>query len=122
MQKDIERKYCFKPYNIETAYTQSTEECLKIPAVFIDTDEFKDLSLGAKLVYSVMRDRAVSQNEDSNGYIYMPIIEIQDIINCGRWKALNIINQLKDFELIQVIRQGQGKPNKIYVKDLLEGY
>ena len=45
-----------------------------------------------------------------------------DSIHCARQKAVKLLDELEqDFQLIERRRQGLGKPNLIYVKDLYAG-
>ena len=58
---------------------------------------------------------------DDNGrvYIYYTVDEICGDMNCGRDKAMKLLAELdtgKGIGLIERIKQGQGKPTKLYVK------
>lgn len=104
------------------------EPFLKLPWFLLEDDELRMLSSDAKLLYTIMQNRAILSkknkwvDEYDRIYIYMPLKEIEQLINCTEKTASNIINSLKKVGLIEVKRQGLGKPNKIYVKDMLEGY
>lgn len=121
MQNDLEREIYFKPYNLETL---SSLPFYAMPKILIEDIFFKDLSGDAKLLYMVMQNRVTlsQQNNwaDENGdvYIHMVLDEIQDTLHCSREKAVNMMKQLKDIGLIETKRQGQGKPNKIYVNEI----
>ena len=52
-------------------------------------------------------------------YIYYTVDEICSCLNCGRDKAMKLLAELdtgKGVGLIERIKQGQGKPTRIYVK------
>ena len=53
-------------------------------------------------------------------YIYYTVDEIQEDLNCGHDKATKLLAELDNgksgFGLIERVRQGQGRPTKIYVK------
>lgn len=50
------------------------------------------------------------------------IEEIMDSIHCARQKAVKLLDELEqEFRLIERRRQGLGKPNLLYVKDLYAG-
>ena len=52
-------------------------------------------------------------------YIYYTVEEICEDMTCGRDKAMKLLAELdtkKGIGLIERIKQGQGKPTKIYVK------
>lgn len=57
-------------------------------------------------------------------YIYYTLDEIQADLNCGHDKATKLLVELdagKGIGLIERVRQGQGKPTKIYVKRFTAG-
>ena len=54
-------------------------------------------------------------------YIYFVQTEVQKRIRCGHNKATALMRELERFGLIERKRQGQGKPAKIYVKNLSDG-
>ena len=97
----------------------------RIPRVLVTGDEFRGLSTDAKLLYGLMLDRMglSIRNEwhDDQGrvYIYYPADEIREDLNCGHEKALKLLAELdtaRGIGLIERVKQGQGKPTIIYVK------
>ena len=97
----------------------------RIPRQLITNPKFKHLSTDAKLLYGMLLDRMSlsEKNEwyDDNGrvYIYYTVDEICGDMNCGRDKAMKLLAELdtgKGIGLIERVKQGQGKPTKIYVK------
>lgn len=55
-------------------------------------------------------------------YIICTIEEVMDSIHCARQKAVKLLDELEqEFRLIERRRQGLGKPNLLYVKDLYAG-
>ena len=97
----------------------------RIPRLLITGSQFKSLSTDAKLLYGLLLDRMglSSRNGwyDGSGrvYIYYALEEIQRDLNCGHDKAVKLLAELdagKGVGLIERIRQGQGRPAKIYVK------
>ena len=86
---------------------------------------FKTLSTDAKLLYSLLLDRmglSLKNNwldDEGRVYIYYTIDEIQEDLGCGHVKAGKLLAELdtkSGIGLIERIKQGQGKPTKIYVK------
>lgn len=82
----------------------------------------------AKLLYAVLLDRMNLslkngwQDENGNAYIICTIDEIMDSIRCARQKAVKLLDELEhEYQLIERRRQGLGKPNLLYVKDLYAG-
>ena len=97
----------------------------RIPRLLITSPRFKHLSTDAKLLYGMLLDRmglsARNNWYDADGriYIYYTVEEICGDMNCGRDKAMKLLSELdtgKGVGLIERIKQGQGKPTKIYVK------
>lgn len=97
----------------------------RIPRQLITGEQFKRLSTDAKLLYGLLLDRmglsAKNGWYDDLGrvYIYCTLYEIQEDLNCGHDKAVKLLSELdtgKGFGLIERVKQGQGKPAKVYVK------
>ena len=97
----------------------------RIPRQLITGENYKGLSVEAKLLYGMMLDRmGLSLRNgwlDKTGrvYIYYTVEEIQSDLDCGHVKAGRLLAELdtvKGIGLIERVRQGQGKPTKIYVK------
>lgn len=98
----------------------------RIPRQLITGETFKKLSTDAKLLYGLLLDRmGLSVKNgwyDDMGrvFIYYTLDEIQEDLNCGHEKAVRLLAELdtgkKGFGLIERVKQGQGRPTKIYVK------
>jgi len=98
----------------------------RIPRQLVAGDSFKRLSTDAKLLYGLLLNRmglsAKNGWYDERGrvFIYYTLDEIQEDMNCGHDKATKLLVELDSgkngFGLIERIRQGQGRPTKIYVK------
>ena len=98
----------------------------RIPRQLITGEDFKKLSTDAKLLYGLLLDRmslsAKNGWYDDMGrvFIYYTLDEIQEDLNCGHEKAVRLLAELdtskKGFGLIERVKQGQGRPAKIYVK------
>lgn len=58
-------------------------------------------------------------DEENKVFIIFTIDEIEETMNIGRNKAVNIMKEIQDFGLIEKKRRGLGKPNIIYVKSFL---
>lgn len=98
----------------------------RIPRQLITGEAFKKLSTDAKLLYGLLLDRmglsAKNGWYDDMGrvFIYYTLDEIQEDLDCGHEKAVRLLAELdtgkKGFGLIERVKQGQGRPAKIYVK------
>ena len=105
--------------------TVSQVAFFKIPHQLIDDPKFKQLSIAAKLLYGLLLDRMSlsAQNgwHDNTGrvYIYYTVNDVCQDIGCGRNKAMRLLADLdtvKGIGLIERKKQGQGRPDKIFVK------
>lgn len=97
----------------------------RIPRQLITGSDLKRLSTDVKLLYGLLLDRmglsAKNGWYDDAGrvFIYYTLDEIQEDLNCGHDKAVKLLAELdkgKGFGLIERVKQGQGRPAKIYVK------
>jgi len=105
-------------------YTLKEEVTLRfyqVPKVLFKNPTYKRLSLGAKLMYSILRDRldisVRNEWKDENGYIYL-IFSLKELINLLTIDEKTVIKYKKELvkhTLIFDKRVGQGKPNRIYV-------
>ena len=101
----------------------------RVPRILFTAPEFKGLSNDAKLLYGLMLDRmslsAANGWFDSQGrvYIYFTMNEVQEVLNCGHDKAIRLLAELdtkKGIGLIERVKQGQGRPTIIYVKQFAD--
>lgn len=93
----------------------------QLPDELFTVELFKNLSLEAKVLYSFMLRRVSISKENSwideegDVYIYYRTDEIMEKFNCSNKTASKIIGDLESIGLIEKVRQGQGKPDIIYV-------
>lgn len=116
------------PNNFISSYLFNEEienfSFFRIPRALIQDERFRDLSTDAKLLYGLMLDRMglSLQNgwQDTEGrtFIYFTLKEIQTNLSCGHNKAVRLLAELEQYALIERVKQGQGKPAKIYVKKI----
>ena len=96
----------------------------RIPRALVKDERFCDLSTDSKLLYGLMLDRMglSLQNgwQDTEGcaFIYFTLEEIQGTLSCGHNKAVRLMAELEQYDLIERVKQGQGRPAKIYVKKI----
>ena len=111
-------------------YRRDTEKLafFKLPKLLIESEDFDDLDLGAKVLYSVCLDRASLsiKNAEENGswtdedgriYIYYTIKDMQQDLRCAHQKAIKLKKQLVDKGLLIQKKQGLNKPDRLYVLD-----
>lgn len=101
---------------------------LMCPESLFSDPTYRLLSNEAKILLVLMIDVAsLSQKNsarwtDKNGkiYIYFSQEKICKRLNCGPSKARKTVRELENVGIITQYRQGQGKPNKIYVNDVFQ--
>lgn len=92
----------------------------KLPNFLFEAPTFMKCSNEAKLLYAfVLRRTELSRKNgwvDEYGriYLYYPIEEVTRLLNCGRQKAVNTLRELQIKGLVEIKKQGCGKPNRIY--------
>lgn len=98
----------------------------RIPKLLVTDEHFRSISTDAKLLYGLMLDRMSLSIKngwtDDLGrvYIYFPIEEVMELLHCKSEKATRLMAELdskRGIGLIERVRQGQGKPSIIYVKN-----
>ena len=99
----------------------------RLPKRLFDDPAFVEMSIDAKALYMILLDRRClseingSDWRDDHGcvFIYFTVEEMMRLLNCGNKKVNELLKELEKYELIQRHRRGLGKPNRIYVYDLL---
>ena len=97
----------------------------RVPKAFEKADLFKTATLEAKYLYSLMLDRVhiSARNgwlDAGRVFIYYTLKEVIRTVKVGKNKALQILHELEDLGLILRKKQGQGKPAKIFVRNIIE--
>lgn len=99
---------------------------IRIPTILFSKEEFRHISPEAKVLYGILLKRmdlsAKNGWFDERGRVYIicTLEEIMETMNCGNQKAVKLLEELeKKASLIEKKRQGQGKPNLIYVKNFI---
>lgn len=112
-------------------YTHEAEQFTfyRIPKALFTEPLFRDLSVEAKVLYGLMLDRVGLSirsgwvDEQDRVYIYFTVTDIQQQLGCGHNKAVRLLKELDtDMGLIRRKRQGQGKPDRIYVMNFVTGH
>jgi hypothetical protein len=105
-------------------YTEKEEVTLRFyqtPKALFKNPIYKGLSLGPKLMYSILRDRldmSIKNNwKDEKGYIYLifSVEELASLLEIDRTAVMRYKKKLVEYNLIIDKRLGQGNPNRIYV-------
>lgn len=107
-----------KRYHIEDF---TADLFFKFPNWLFYDPENKTLSHSAKLLYMYFLDRnRQSYNNnltDEHGNIYFVCSRqaIQELMNCGYHSPRRYITELKEYNLLEEKRMGQGKANRLYL-------
>lgn len=98
----------------------------RFPRVLFTDPIYKGLSCEAKVLYGLCLDQMSLSRENgwideyNRVYIIFTIDRIRDMMCCSKEKACKILAELdakKGIGLIERVRQGQGRPDIIYVKN-----
>lgn len=97
---------------------------LQVPKMLMDK-VYSPLDEGAKFIYSLMIERAglsarnADKFTDKNGrfFIIYTVEQMQKHMQRSRPTVIKWTKQLEEIGLIEKVRQGQGKPSKIYIND-----
>ena len=94
----------------------------QLPNFLFEAPGFQPLSNGAKILYAMLLRRTDLSRKngwaDEYGriYLYYPINEVTALLHCGRQKAVDTLRELQYAGLVEIRKQGCGKPNRIYPK------
>ena len=98
----------------------------RFPKQLMTGAKFKNLSMDAKVLYGLMLDRMGLSakngwhDEEGRVFIYYTFDQICSDLHVSRKKAASMLDELENKAgLIIRSRQGQGKPNIIYVKNFI---
>lgn len=100
------------------------ERYYQVPVAFFTNPYYKDLSNDSKMAYAILKNRLILSiknnwlDNDGAVYIFYAQDKLSEIMNISRRTVARVIIQLKEHNLIDVVRQGRGLPAKIYVKKL----
>ena len=97
----------------------------RTPKIFFTDERFRGLTTDARILYGILLDRVSLSKEhgckDDRGrvFVYMTISSVERSLGCAHQKACGLMTELSDFGLIERTKQGQGKPDRIYVKNFI---
>jgi len=119
-----------KPLNFNYYYGSESEQFAfyRIPKMLMTEPHFKKLSSDAKILYGLMLDRmSLSIKNDwidneNKVYIFFTLEDVQENLNCSHTTGVKFLAELDTVNgigLIERVKQGQGKPARIYVKNFI---
>ncbi len=98
---------------------------VRVPRIILKHRIFRDLSCEAKLLYGILLDRMGLSIEnhwfdkERRPYIIFRQEEVMEYLNCAKQKASKVMGELENFGLIEKIRYGLGRADRIYVKNFV---
>lgn len=109
----------------------NSDNFYQLPKVIIGTKFYSKLKAEAKLLFMLCRDRLSASLDstrrgdmrfvDAEGdiFIYYAIEDLATDLGCGRDKVMKLKKELIKYGLIDEVRQGLNKANRIYVKNVI---
>lgn len=107
--------------NVYTVAEENSHRFYQLPKELFVNESYKELSLNAKVIYSMLLDRKELSRKnnwvDEFGQIFLLFTRenIMEILNISKPTAVKAFKELTKASLIIEERQGLNKPNKIYV-------
>ena len=98
-----------------------SEDFLRFPLTLLANPKYKEMSLEAKFIYSLLLNRlTLSQknnwiNEDNEVYLIYTREDAANTLNISYRKAIAAFKELIEAKLLYEERQGRGYPNLLYV-------
>ena len=98
------------------------ERFYQIPKSLFTNDNYKGLGSDARIIYALLKDRmSLSRKnnwKDENGDIYLLFTqdEIKELLDVSLSTVSRAMKALKEYDLIEIVRQGLNMPNKIYIR------
>ena len=109
----------------------NSDNFYQLPKVVIKSKYYRKLKAEAKLMFMLCRDRlSASLDSTRKGdlrfvddlgdiFIYYNIEDLSEDLGCGRDKFMKLKKELIKYGLIDEVRQGLNKANRIYVKNAI---
>lgn len=98
----------------------------RIPKLLFTDEIYQTVSTDAKMLYGLLLDRlSLSEKNDwkderGRVYQYFTIHQAQELLHFGHEKVCRLFAELDAADLIERHRQGQGKANRIYLKEFIQ--
>lgn len=109
----------------------NSDNFYQLPKVIIGTKYYSKLKAEAKLLFMLCRDRLSASldstrrgdmrfvDADGDIFIYYAVEDLATDLGCGRDKVMKLKKELIKYGLIDEVRQGLNKANRIYVKNVI---
>ena len=124
MKKDIEDFYDEDEEDFYTKKDLEQDRFYKMDKNLFNNSKYKGLSLGAKVVFSVLKDRQSLSESNQNDWLdeknriffYFDCVKLSELLEISTSTLNRHKKELEDYNLLFQFRQGQGKPNRMYCK------
>lgn len=106
---------------ISLKHVQTSQRFFQMPWSLYEIEYYKKMSTDAKVMYGMLKDRfnlSVANNwVDENGDVYLifTVEKLQDMMNISKPTVIKIKKELTKYGLLEEVRQGLNKPNRLYV-------
>ncbi|HFI2691411.1 TPA: replication initiator protein A [Streptococcus suis] len=106
---------------ISVEQVQTSERFYRIPKVLVESVYYRQMSTESKFTYAILKDRfelSLKNNWiDENGDVYLifTVEELQTILGFGNKKVIKLKKELAKYGLLEEVRQGLNKPNRLYL-------
>lgn len=109
----------------------NSDNFYQLPKVIIGTRYYSKLKAEAKLMFMLCRDRLSASldstrkgdlrfiDDEGDIFIYYSVEDLAVDLGCGRAKVIRLKKELVKYGLIDEVRQGVMKGNRIYVKNVI---
>jgi len=109
--------------NYVTIYEEYKHKFFQIPKVFFTSDRYINMSNNAKIAWALLRERSsVSKKnkwfdkDTKRIYFIFKNEDLMDILNIsGKATVVKVKKELRDNHLIEEVRLGKNRPNKMYL-------
>ena len=108
-----------------TNRNSSKNQFIKVPKFIFTDPTLRKMKGDTKSLYILLMDRvslSIKNNfHNSNGevYVYFPINQIMEYFDCKKTKAISMLNELQENNLIEK-EKSFGKAQRIYVKSITD--
>jgi hypothetical protein len=115
------------PYKTKRYFTNDDYANLiyfQVPKLLMYGESYKKMSADGKLFYVLCLDliklsmKKGWKDEYGRYYIKMSLETIKERMDCQNTKAVNLKKELVKYELMEVVRIGQGKADRLYILQL----
>lgn len=109
-----------KDYLYTTLDTEG-QRFYQLPKALFENNFYSTMSLGAKTMYALVRDRqdiSISNDwHDKKGFVffYFDNEKLSNLLGTSRPSIMKYKKELEKHFLLVQVRQGQGKPNRMYI-------